>query len=322
MVTMRIAVSGASGLIGSALTASLAADGHEVVHLVRREPRTPAEVRWDPMAGTVDTTGLAGCEAVVHLAGAGVGQRRWTEARKKVLRDSRVLGTAAIARAAAALDPRPRVLVCGSAIGYYGDTGDAWVDEDSPKGTGFLADLVRDWEAAADPARAAGIRTVHTRTGLVVARSGGAWAPLFPIFRAGLGGRLGSGRQFWSFIALRDEIAAIRHAITTESLSGPVNLTAPEPLTNREITAAMGRALHRPTLAAVPAPVLRLALGEFAGDVLSSQRVRPRRLLDSGFAFSFPHIDEAISAALDPALPGPGGKGWPPSEAGPEEDEH
>ena len=296
---MRIAVTGASGLIGSALVPALAADGHEIVTLVRRAPAAPGEVRWDPVAGTVDTAGLAGCGAIVHLAGAGVGDRRWTDARKKVLRDSRVLGTAAIARAAAALDTPPGVLLCGSAIGYYGDTGDAYVDEDSPAGGGFLADLVQDWEAAAEPARAAGIRTVYARTGLVVARSGGAWGRLFPVFKAGLGGRLGDGRQFWSFIAMHDEIAALRFALGTPSLSGPVNLTAPEPLTNREVTVAMGRVLHRPALAAVPAPVLRVVLGEFAGDVLGSQRVRPKRLLDAGFVFAFPHIDQAISAALD-----------------------
>lgn len=296
---MRIAVTGASGLIGSALVPALAADGHEIVTLVRRAPGAPGEVRWDPVAGTVDTAGLAGCGAIVHLAGAGVGDRRWTDARKKVLRDSRVLGTAAIARAAAALDTPPGVLLCGSAIGYYGDTGDAYVDEDSPAGGGFLADLVQDWEAAAEPARAAGIRTVYARTGLVVARSGGAWGRLFPVFKAGLGGRLGDGRQFWSFIAMHDEIAALRFALGTPSLSGPVNLTAPEPLTNREVTVAMGRVLHRPALAAVPAPVLRVVLGEFAGDVLGSQRVRPKRLLDAGFVFAFPHIDQAISAALD-----------------------
>lgn len=299
MNPMRIAVSGASGLIGSALATSLAADGHEVVRMVRRVPQGPDEVRWDPMAGTVDTAGLAGCEAIVHLAGAGVGDRRWTEARKRVIRDSRVLGTTAVAHAAASLDTPPRVLVCGSAIGYYGDTGDSYVDEDSPQGSGFLADLVADWEAAAEPARAAGIRTVHARTGLVVARDGGAWGPLFKFFRAGLGGRMGSGRQFWSFISLHDEVAALRHALDTPSLSGPLNLTAPEPLTNAEITAAMGRVLHRPTFATVPAPVLRLALGEFATDVLSSQRVRPSRLLASSFTFTHPHIDQAISAALD-----------------------
>jgi uncharacterized protein (TIGR01777 family) len=296
---MRIAVTGASGLIGSALVRSLAFDGHEVRRLVRRAPAGDGEVRWDPAAGTVDTAGLAGCEAIVHLAGAGVGDRRWTAARKKVLVDSRVQGTDAIARAAASLDTPPRVLVCGSAVGYYGDTGDSWVDEDSPAGEGFLAGLVERWEAAAEPARAAGIRTVHARTGLVVSAAGGAWGRLFPLFKAGLGGRLGSGRQYWSFIALRDEIAALRHLIDTGGLSGPVNLTAPEPLTNREITAAMGRVLHRPTLAAVPAPALRIALGEFSGDVLGSQRVRPGRLLESGFGYAFPGIDQAIRAALE-----------------------
>lgn len=295
---MRIAVSGAGGLIGGALAADLAGDGHEVVRLVRHAPKKAGEVRWDPDAGTVDVEGLAGCEAVVHLAGAAVGSRRWTDARKKVLRDSRVKGTAAVARAAASLPTPPSVLVCGSAIGYYGDTGDRWVDEDGGRGEGFLAGLVADWEAAADPAREAGIRTVHARTGLVVARTGGAWAPLFPIFRAGLGGRLGSGDQYWSFISLADEVAALRFLVDTPDLSGPVNLTAPEPLTNREITRAMGRVLRRPTLATVPAPVLRAALGEFAGDVLGSQRVRPRRLLEAGFTFGQPEIEEAIRAAL------------------------
>ncbi|WP_329131031.1 TIGR01777 family oxidoreductase [Streptomyces sp. NBC_01476] len=299
MNRMRIAVTGASGLIGSALVTALTEEGDDVLRLVRHALDGPDQVRWDPHRGTVDTDRLAGCEAIVHLAGAGVGDKRWTAARKKELLASRVRGTDAIARAAAALATPPRVLVCGSAIGYYGDTGDSWADEDSPAGDGFLADLVQQWEAAAEPAREAGIRTAHARTGLVVSQRGGAWGRLFPIFKAGLGGRLGSGRQFWSFIALRDEIAALRHIIATGELSGPVNLTAPDPLTNREITAAMGRALHRPTLATVPATALRLALGEFAGDVLGSQRVRPRRLLDSGFTFAFPEIDQAIGAALE-----------------------
>jgi uncharacterized protein (TIGR01777 family) len=294
---MRIAVTGASGLIGGALAADLVAAGHDVVRLVRRTPQRSDEVSWDP-AGRLDPADLAGCGAVVHLAGAGVGDRRWTAARKKVLYDSRVRGTATVAAAVAAMDAPPDVLLCGSAIGYYGDTGDAWVDEDSPAGDGFLADLVRDWEAAAAPAAEAGVRTAFARTGLVVAREGGAWGRLFPIFRAGLGGRLGSGRQFWSFIALHDELAALRHILATPDLAGPVNLTAPEPLTNREVTAAMGRVLHRPTLAAVPAPVLRAALGEFAGDVLGSQRVRPGRLLESGFTFTYPGIEEAIRAAM------------------------
>jgi uncharacterized protein (TIGR01777 family) len=295
---MRIAVTGSSGLIGSALSHSLTADGHDVVRLVRRAPADPAEVRWDPHRGTVDTAGLEGCEAVVHMAGAGIGDRRWTDSRKKELVDSRVLGTGAIARAVAALDTPPRVLVSASAIGIYGDTGDRAVDEDSPTGSGFLAELCQDWEAAADPAREAGIRTVHTRTGLVVAKEGGAWARLFPLFKAGLGGRLGDGRQFWSFIALHDEVAAIRYALDTAELSGPVNLTAPEPLTNREITAVMGRVLRRPTVAAVPESVLRLVLGELAQDVVGSQRVRPKRLLDAGFRFAFPEFGQAMTAAL------------------------
>jgi uncharacterized protein (TIGR01777 family) len=294
---MRIAVTGSSGLLGSALTSALTADGHDVVRLVRRAPAHPDEVRWDPRGGTVDTAGLDGCEAVVHLAGAGIGDRRWTDSRKRELRDSRVLGTATLARAVASLGTPPRVLLCGNAIGYYGETGDAYVDEDSPPGEGFLAELCQEWEAAADPARAAGIRTVHARTGLVVAR-GGAWARLFPLFKAGLGGRLGNGRQYWSFIALHDEIAALRYALDTETLSGPVNLTAPEPLTNRQITAEMGRVLHRPTVARVPAPVLRLVLGEFATDIVGSQRVRPKRLLESGFAFAFPEFEQAVRAAL------------------------
>ncbi|WP_103884166.1 TIGR01777 family oxidoreductase [Actinacidiphila yanglinensis] len=297
---MRIAVTGASGLIGSALTASLADDGHEVVALVRRAPHGPGEARWDPEKGTVEADALAGCEAVVHLAGAPVAERRWTERRKKVLWDSRVKGTATIAKAMAALDPKPRVLVAGSAIGFYGETGDRAVDEDSPAGKGFLADLVQAWEAAADPAREAGIRTVHARTGLVVSPRGGAWGALFPFFRAGLGGRLGSGRQFWSFIALEDEIAALRFALDHDELSGPVNLTAPEPRTNKEVTEAMGRVLHRPTVLPVPGFALRAVLGEFAGDVTGSQRVRPKRLLDAGFAFAHPDIDGAIKAALPP----------------------
>lgn len=295
---MRIAVSGASGLIGSALVEALAADGHSVLRLVRRRPEGPDEARWDPKRRVLDPGALTGCQAVVHLAAPGVGDRRWTEERKKELHESRVSGTATIAAAVAAMDTPPGVLLCGSAIGYYGDTADRWVDEDSPPGTGFLADLVQDWEAAAEPAAAAGIRTAFARTGLVVARRGGAWGRLFPLFKAGLGGRLGSGRQFWSFIALHDEVAAMRHILDTPALSGPVNLTAPEPLTNREVTAAMGRVLHRPALAAVPAPALRIALGEFAGDVLGSQRVRPKRLLESGFQHAFPEIEQAIGAAL------------------------
>ncbi|MFF2961174.1 TIGR01777 family oxidoreductase [Streptomyces sp. NPDC057963] len=294
----RIAVTGASGLIGAALVRSLRADGHEVVRLVRHPARAGDEVEWNPGRRYVDVAGLVGCDAVVHLAGAGVGDHRWTPAYKREIRDSRVLGTAAIAEAVASLDVPPKVLLSGSAIGYYGDTGDRAVDESAPAGEGFLPSVCVEWEAATAAAEEAGVRTVHARTGLVVAREGGAWGRLFPLFRAGLGGRLGSGRQYWSFIALHDEVAALRHILDTESLSGPVNLTGPDPVTNGEVTAAMGRVLRRPTLFTAPAPALRIALGDFAEDVLGSQRVLPGRLLDSGFVFAFPGIDAAIRAAL------------------------
>ncbi|UUS30703.1 MULTISPECIES: TIGR01777 family oxidoreductase [Streptomyces] len=293
----RVAVTGAGGLIGSALVRSLRADGHEVVRLVRGPARGADEVAWDPRRRYVDVSGLAGCDAVVHLAGAGVGERRWTEAYKREIRDSRVLGTAAVAEAVASLDEPPKVLVCGSALGYYGDTGARAVDESAPAGDGFLPSVCVEWEAAAAPAEEAGIRVAYARTGLVVAREGGAWGRLFPLFRAGLGGRLGHGRQYWSFIALHDEVAALRHLVDTPGLAGPVNLTAPEPVTNREVTEAMSRVLRRPAFLHVPAPALRIALGDFAADVLGSQRVLPGRLLGTGFRFAFPTVDAAIRAA-------------------------
>jgi len=301
MERSRIAVTGASGLIGSALVRSLTADGHEVVRLVRRAARGADEVCWDPEGQYVDAAGLDGCDAVVNLAGAGVGDHRWTDAYKKTVRDSRVLGTAALAEAVAALDRPPRVWVNGSAIGFYGETGDRTVDEDAPPGDGFLPALCVEWEEATAPVQEAGVRTVFARTGLVVAREGGAWAKLFPLYKAGLGGRFGNGRQYWSFVALHDEVAAIRHLIDTEGLSGPFNLTAPNPLTNREIAAAMGRVMHRPSLFTVPAPALKLVLGEMSGDVLGSQRVLPKRLLESGFTFAFPEIEGAVRAALQGA---------------------
>ncbi|MET9651705.1 TIGR01777 family oxidoreductase [Streptomyces sp. JL2001] len=293
----RVAVTGASGLIGTALVRSLRADGHDVLRLVRRPARAADEVEWDPARLHVDTAGLVGVDAVVHLAGAGVGERRWNEAYKKEIRDSRVLGTTAIAQALASLAEPPKVLVCGTALGYYGDTGSRAVDESAPAGEGFLPSVCVEWEAAAAPAEEAGIRVAYARTGLVVAREGGAWGRLFPLFRAGVGGRMGDGSQYWSFISLHDEVAALRHLIDTDAVSGPVNLTAPEPVTNREVTAAMGRVLRRPTLFTVPASALRAVLGDFAQDVLGSQRVLPARLLESGFDFAFPTIDDAIRAA-------------------------
>jgi uncharacterized protein len=294
---MRIAVTGSTGLIGTALVGSLRAAGHEVSRLVRRPSRAADEVAWDPVRQRIDAAGLNGCDAVVQLAGAAIGGRRWNDAYKRKIRESRVLGTATIAEAVASLDTPPRVLVCGSAIGFYGDTGDRKVDESAPPGDGFLPSLCVDWEEAARPAEEAGVRTVFSRTGLVVARGGGAWGKLFPIFGAGLGGRLGSGNQYWSFISLHDEVAALRHLIDTDTLEGPVNLTAPEPVTNREVTAAMGRVLHRPTPFPVPAAVLRLAVGGLAEDIVGSQRVVPSRLLESGFTFAFPSIDAAVRAA-------------------------
>ncbi|MGW2291768.1 TIGR01777 family oxidoreductase [Streptomyces phaeochromogenes] len=296
METSRIAVAGASGLIGSALVRSLTADGHEVVRLVRRTPRAKDEVEWDPERQYVDAAGLVGCDAVVNLAGAGIGDHRWTDEYKRRIRDSRLLGTAALAEAVASLDRPPRVFLNGSAMGIYGDTGERAVDESAPPGIGFLPSLCVEWEEAAAPAEEAGVRTVFARTGLVVAAKGGAWGRLFPLFKAGLGGRMGDGRQYWSYIALHDHVAALRYLIDSESLSGPFNLTAPEPLTNREITAAMGRVLHRPAVFAVPAPVLKIVLGEMAQEVLGSQRVVPARLLESGFTFAFPGIEEAIRA--------------------------
>ncbi|MFM9367485.1 TIGR01777 family oxidoreductase [Streptomyces sp. Da 82-17] len=294
----RIAIAGSTGLIGSALARSLAADGHEVVRLVRRRAEFPDEIEWNPERQYVHTAGLAGCDAVVNLAGAGIGDRRWTAAYKQELRDSRVLGTVALAEAVAALDTPPRVFLSGSAVGYYGDTGDRAVDESAPAGDGFLASLCVEWEEAAGAAVEAGVRTVFARSGIVVAREGGAWKRMFPLFKAGLGGRLGDGSQYWSFISRHDEIAALRHLLDTDSLSGPVNLTAPHPVTNREVTAAMGRVLRRPTLVPAPAPALRAVLGEMSSEVLGSQRVLPARLLESGFRFAFPTIDEAVRAAL------------------------
>ncbi|MFI9309304.1 TIGR01777 family oxidoreductase [Streptomyces triculaminicus] len=295
---MRVAVTGSTGLIGRALTRALVRDGDEVVRLVRHPPRQPGEVEWDPARQRVDAAGLAGCEAVVHLAGAGVGDHRWTAAYKKEIRDSRVLGTGAIAEAVASLDTPPRVLLSASAIGVYGDTGERIVDENAPPGRGFLADVCQEWEAAAGAATEAGVRTVLLRTGLVVSADGGAWARLFPLAKLGLAGRLGNGRQYWSFISLADHVAALRHLLRSSGLSGPFNLTAPNPVTNREATEATGRVLRRPALLPAPAPALRLALGEMATEVLASQRVVPRRLLESGFVFAHPDIESAVRAAL------------------------
>ena len=291
---MKVAVAGASGLIGRALLPALEARGHEVLRLVRRQASSADEVSWHPGAGSIDAAALEGVDAVINLAGAGVGDHRWSDDYKAEILGSRVDGTSLLARTMAAMSPRPSVLVNASAIGWYGDTGDRAVDETEPAGSGFLADVVREWEAATKPAEDAGIRVVRLRTGLVVARDGGAWARLFPIFKLGLGGRMGSGRQYWSWISLRDEVRAIIFCLEDASIQGPVNLTGPTPVTNAEVVAAMGQVMSRPTVLPVPAFALQLALGEFSTEILSSSRVLPRALERAGFTWQDESITDAI----------------------------
>lgn len=301
---MRVAVTGSSGLIGTALAGALRHDGHEVTPLVRRPPG-PGEIRWDPHAadGGLPPGALDGVDAVVHLSGAPIAGARWTEARKQKLRASRVQSTQALVAALTAsvrggAKSPPPVLLSGSAVGWYGDTGDRAVDETAPPGTGFLADLVRDWEAAARPARDAGVRVVNLRSGVVLSRRGGMLGLLAPPFRFGLGARMGSGTQFISWISLTDHVAAVRYLIGHAEIDGPVNLTAPAPVTNAVFTTELARALHRPAVLWVPAPALRLGAGEMSSELLGSQRVLPRRLTEAGFAFRYPALPAALAAEL------------------------
>jgi uncharacterized protein (TIGR01777 family) len=294
---MKIAVTGSSGFIGSALVPALRADGHEVLRVVRRMPDADDEVRWDPQSADIDVAALEGVEGIVNLAGAGVGDKRWTEQYKWEIRGSRVRATDLIARTAARLDPKPQVLVSAAAIGFYGDTGDTAVDETAPRGQGFLAEVVEAWEHAADPAREAGIRVAHPRSGLVVAKNGGAWAQMLPFFKLGLGGKLGSGHQWWSFVTLEDEIRALKYLLTSD-LTGPVNVTVPSPATNADVTAAMGRVFQRPTILPVPSLALKVYLGEFSTEVLGSKRVLPAVLNKAGFEFSHPDMDSAMKTLV------------------------
>lgn len=294
---MRVAVSGASGLIGSALSTELTAAGDEVVKLVRRDARSAREVTWDPST-KLDPTALNGVDAVVHLAGAPIAAKRWTPARKAELRSSRIDSTRILATAMAAATPPPRVLICGSAIGFYGDTGDQVVDESGAAGTGFLPDLVRDWEAAADTAAAAGIRVVCIRSGVVLAAEGGMLSRLMLPFRLGLGAKMGSGVQYLSWISLTDEVQAIKFVLDRDDIAGPVNLTAPEPVTNAEFTKALAKTLARPALVTLPSLVLRAALGELASELLASARVVPGRLLRAGFTFRDPDIWTALTSVV------------------------
>jgi hypothetical protein len=298
---MRIAVSGSTGLVGSEMVAVLSAGGHEVVRLVRRVP-SPGEmvVRWDPEAGVIDAGGLEGCDAVVHLAGENVGAGRWTAARKAAIRDSRVRGTRILCDALAGLARPPKTLVCASAVGYYGDRGEELLTEESPHGAGFLAEVCREWEAASAPAARKGIRVVALRIGMVLSVKGGALARMLPLFRAGLGGVIGGGRQYISWVALDDLPGIVLHALQCGGLSGPVNAVAPRPVTNREFTEALGRALSRPTLLPVPAFALRLAVGGEMADalLLASARGIPRRLKETGYHFRYPEIGGALRHLL------------------------
>jgi len=296
---VRVAISAASGLIGSALAADLSTDGVEVIRLVRRAARGADEIGWDPQAADgLNPAALAGVDAVVHLSGAPIAAGRWTAARKAELRSSRIASTATLATAIAAADPAPGVLLCASAIGYYGDTGERTADESSPAGAGFLAELVRDWEAAADPARAAGTRVATFRSGVVLTVSGGMLGRLLLPFRLGLGAKVGSGRQYFSWISLTDEIKAIRFLLGSASATGPFNLTAPEPVTNAEFTRALAKALGRPAVFGLPSAALRAALGEVASELLGSARVVPARLEEAGFRFAHPDIATALGALL------------------------
>ena len=293
----RVAITGASGLIGSALSAFLSARGDDVVHLVRREPRARCEISWDPASRKLDSGDLSGVTAVVHLAGAGVGEHRWTPAYKQEILASRVNGTATIATALAELG-EPIALVSGSAIGAYGDRGEEMLTEDSDTGKGFLADVVRDWEAATLPAQRAGLRVVHARTGLVLTADGGAMQRILPLARFGLAGPLGTGRQYWSWITLHDELRALAHLID-QDIVGPVNLVSTQPLRQAEVMKALGAQLHRPAVLPVPALALKVALGEFASDILASARILPSVLTASGFVFEHDTIESAMRWLVD-----------------------
>nr|MDT0658925.1 TIGR01777 family oxidoreductase [Micromonospora sp. DSM 115978] len=297
---MRIIIAGSSGFLGSRLVDHLATAGHEIVRLVRRAPRSPEEIRWDPGAGQLDPTALAGATAVINLAGAGVGDRRWTEAYRNLLRTSRVDSTGTLAGTIAgrpAAD-RPKALINASAIGWYGDTGDHPVEEDAPAGDGFLADMCRVWEAATGPAETAGVRVVRLRTGYALHRDGGYLKPQLLPFRLGIAGRMGSGRQWLPWISLPDWLAAVTLLLERDDLAGPVNVVGPAPVTNAEFTRELAAALHRPALIPIPGPALRIAVGGLATDILTSARVLPGVLSRAGFTYRHPDLRSALHAAL------------------------
>jgi uncharacterized protein (TIGR01777 family) len=294
---MQILIAGASGFLGGRLVPHLRAAGHQVTQLVRRPARNPGELRWDPTGGLLDATALAGKDAVINLAGAGVGDHRWTAAYKRTLLTSRVDTTTTLAKAIANADPRPRVLLNSSAVGFYGDTGDRAVDEQSPAGDGFLADLCKVWEAATRPAEDAGARVALLRTGLPLAKDGGLLKPLYLQFKLFAGGRMGSGRQYLPWMSLPDWLDAVGFLLERD-VSGPVNLTGPEPVTNAEFSAALAKVLHRPNLLPVPGIALKAAVGEFGGEAVASQRVLPGVLVREGFPFAHRTVEAALQQAV------------------------
>jgi uncharacterized protein (TIGR01777 family) len=290
----RIAVTGASGLIGTALVGYLKSQGHTVQRLVRRAAVSSEEITWDPIAGTVDLEALAGVDAVIHLAGAGVSDKRWTKKYKSEILNSRLLGTTTIAKAVAVV--KPQVFISASAIGWYGESGNRAVIESDRVGDDFLAAVCREWESAAD--LAGDVRTVKLRTGLVLDPTGGALGKMLPLFRFGLGGKLSNGKQWWSWITLHDQIRAIAFLLENK-VSGPVNMTSPNPVTNSEFTAGLARAMHRPALFPVPAFALKIVLGGFSSEVLGSKKVMPQVLTEAGFTFDYPHISSALEKLVD-----------------------
>jgi uncharacterized protein (TIGR01777 family) len=289
----RIAISGASGLIGTALVGYLKSEGHTVQRLVRRPVVAPDEIQWDPKTGYVDIEALRGVDAVIHLAGVGVGDKRWSKRYKAEILNSRLLGTTAIANAVN--EVKPQVFISASAIGWYGESGNRAVVETDRAGDDFLAAVCREWEAAADIAT--GTRVVKIRTGLVLDPTGGALGRMLPLFRFGLGGKLGNGKQWWSWITLHDQIRAIAFLLE-HNISGPVNITSPNPVTNQEFTSALARALHRPALFPAPAIALKIALGGFSSEILGSKKVTPATLAEAGFIWDYPHITSALTALI------------------------
>ena len=295
---MKIVITGSSGLIGSALVRDCEKKNFEVVKLVRRVPKQENESQWDPIKGIVDLNVLEKATAIVNLAGAGVGDRRWSKKYKKLILDSRVNSTETLANAIVNLKTPPSVFVSGSAIGFYGDTADVAVDENANLGEGFLSDVVFNWEYAAQRVRSNNIRVVHPRTGLVMSKRGGLLKKILPLFKLGLGGKLGNGKQYWSYISLEDEIRAIHHVIDDVRLTGGVNFTNPNPVTNAEFTKSLASVVNRPAFLNVPSLALKIALGEFSIEALGSSRILPSKLQAAGFKFNQPDILSTLNSAI------------------------